>query len=75
MFRKNKRTQQPLLLNDLAPLPERSRCLLEQSWAKTFRQEVFLRIDEAPFAELYADHPSRPNEPVNVFVALDILKH
>lgn len=75
MFRKNKRTQQPLLINDLAQLPARSRRFLEKSWAHTFRQEVFLRIDETPFAVLYDDGPSRPNEPVNVFVALDILKH
>jgi hypothetical protein len=75
MFRKNKRTQQPLLLTDLAQLPARSRTFLEKSWAHTFRQEVFLRIDETPFAGLYDDGPSRPNEPVNVFVALDILKH
>jgi hypothetical protein len=75
MFRKNKRTQQPLLMTDLAQLPARSRKVLEKSWAATFRQEVFQRIDESPFAVLYDDHPSRPNEPVNVFVALDILKH
>ena len=75
MFRKNRRTQQPLLINDLTQLPARSRKILEKSWAGTFRQEVFQRIDETPFAVLYDAGPSRPNEPVNVFVALDILKH
>lgn len=75
MFRKNKRTQQPLLLTDLAYLPERSRRLLERSWAHTFRQEIFQRIDEGVFAVLYDHQPSRPNDPVNVLVGLEILKH
>jgi hypothetical protein len=32
------------------------------------------RVDERPFAALYADVPSRPNVPVNVLVGLEFLK-
>lgn len=47
---------------------------LSSSWAATFYQEVFCRIDEKLFADLYSDKDSRPNVPVNVLVALEILK-
>lgn len=47
---------------------------LSNSWAATFYEEVFSRIDEKLFAELYSDKDSRPNVPVNVLVALEILK-
>jgi hypothetical protein len=74
MYRKNRRTQQPLLLSDINDLPERSKERLKQSWAEVFRQEVFLRIDEDLFAVLYDDSPSRPNIPVNILMGLEILK-
>lgn len=47
---------------------------LSNSWAATFYQEVFCRIDEKLFANLYSDKDSRPNVPVNVLVSLEILK-
>ncbi len=47
---------------------------LSNSWAGTFYQEVFCRIDEKIFALLYSDKDSRPNVPINVLVALEILK-
>lgn len=74
MFRKNKRSQQPLLFSHIDELPTRSLKLLKGSWAETFREEVFLRIREERFAVLYADCPSRPNVPVNVMMGLEILK-
>lgn len=74
MFRKNKRSQQPLLISHVNELPARSLKLLQGSWAATFRDEVFLRIREERFAVLYADCPSRPNVPVNVLMGLEILK-
>lgn len=37
-------------------------------------REVFMRLDEQPFAVLYAAEDSRPNTPVNVLVGLGILK-
>ncbi len=74
MYRKNQRSQQPLLISDVNNLPERVRKYLQQSWADTFRREVFLRIPEERFAVLYDPDPSRPNAPVNVLVGLDIIK-
>ena len=45
-----------------------------QSWAGTFRREVFERLDERAFAGLYSDVASRPNVPINVLVGLEALK-
>jgi hypothetical protein len=47
---------------------------LENSWAGTFRREVFQRLKEDPFAVLYSPRYSRPNVPVNVLLGLEILK-
>lgn len=74
MFRKNEahREQGPSSARRLLPPKLRER--LENSWAQTFYDEVFCRIDEEPFAVLYSDKPSRPNAPINVLVGMDILK-
>jgi hypothetical protein len=44
------------------------------SWAEVFYELVLCRIDESIFAPLYSEKASRPNVPVNVLVALSILK-
>jgi len=75
MFKRNKRAQQPLLLSDVNDLPERSLNILKNSWAETFRREVFLRIPEEKFTVLYDADPSRPNVPVNLLISLEILKN
>ena len=74
MFRKNQRHLQPALISNVQQLPERQRQRLEQSWAGVFYREVFSRLNEEPFAVLYADLPSRPNVPVNLLVGLECLK-
>ena len=74
MYKKNRRSHQPLLLSDVHELPQRTFMYLKNSWADTFRREVFLRIPEDRFAILYDPDPSRPNIPVNVLVGLEILK-
>ena len=74
MFRTNPRSQQPALFSDVNALPEKRRQRLAASWAGTFREEFFARLQEEPFAVLYADIASRPNVPVNVLVGLDVLK-
>jgi hypothetical protein len=49
---------------------------LRESKEYAFYEEIFCRIPEALFAELYADAPaSRPNVPVNVLVGAMILHH
>jgi len=74
MFRLNPRTHQPALFSDLNLLPAHQRERLDQSWAGTFRREVFERLDEHAFASLYSDVASRPNMPINVLVGLETLK-
>lgn len=74
MFRKNDRHSQQTFFSNMNELPEKLQKRLYTSWANTFYEEVFSRIDEEPYAVLYAEVPSRPNVPVNVLVGLEILK-
>ena len=74
MYKANKRHLQPPLISNVNELPEKQRHRLEDSWAGTFYREFFCRLNEASFAVLYADCPSRPNIPVNLLVGLDTLK-
>lgn len=74
MFKKHYRHLQIPLTSHVDDLPEKLRLRLENSWAGIFYREVYSRIDEAPFGELYANCPSRPNVPVNVLVGLEYLK-
>ncbi len=74
MFRTNTGHLQIPMISDLDNLTKKSRARLEGSWAEDFRRDVFSRIDEKPYAVLYSEEPSRPNEPVNVLVSLEILK-
>lgn len=74
MFRANDSHLQWGLFDTFQELPEKLRRRLETSWADTFYREVFCRIDETPFAVLYADEPSRPNSHINILMGAEILK-
>ena len=74
MFRPNDRHLQMPIISSISQLPEAYRERLDTSWAGTFYREFFVRLDEAPFAVLYADKASRPNVPVNQLVSLEFLK-
>jgi len=74
MFKKNTKHQQPALISSASELPEKQRKRLENSWASTFYNEFFSRINEDIFSVLYSDKGSRPNVPVNVLVGLEALK-
>jgi hypothetical protein len=74
MFKANDGHLQMPMFSSIDSLPEKIRQRLEDSWAVTFYDQVFVRIDESRFAVLYADEPSRPNKAVNVLVGLEILK-
>ena len=74
MFRRNEQHLQWSLLSDLDALPPKLKERLEASWAGVFYREVFVRLDEEPFAVLYSDEASRPNIPINVLVGLETLK-
>jgi hypothetical protein len=74
MHKKNTAHLQIPLFSHVDELPEKLQKRLKDSWSGTFYKEFFCRIDEEPFAVLYADCPSRPNIPVNVLVSLEFLK-
>ncbi len=74
MFRENGDHKQQSFFSVENLLPKKLWERLSNSWAGTFYQEVFCRIDEKIFALLYSDKDSRPNVPINVLVALEILK-
>ena len=72
-FRKNS-CQQISLLDSFSGLTSREQKALENSWAKTFGDEIFPAINEEPFHVLYSDNASRPNTPVNVCIGALIIK-
>ncbi len=74
MFRENDQHLQFGLFDTVQQLPQKVRRRLKASWADTFYHKVFCRIDESPFAVLYSDEPSRPNSPINILVAAEVLK-
>jgi len=74
MFQENKNHKQDSFYSLKNFLTHKLWEQLSNSWAATFYQEVFCRIAEKLFADLYSDKDSRPNVPVNVLVALEILK-
>lgn len=74
MFKKNHRHFQLPFTSNVDELPPKLRKRLDTSWSGVFYREFFSRLDESPFAVLYADCPSRPNVPVNVLVGLECLK-
>ena len=74
MFKENHRHFQLPLTSNVDELPPKLRKRLDTSWSGAFYREFFCRLDETPFAVLYADCPSRPNIPVNVLVGLEYLK-
>jgi hypothetical protein len=74
MFRENVKHRQYQVLTTLDSLRPQDRDRLEGGWSGTFYREFFCRMDEALLAPLYSDAPSRPNVPVNVLMALEVLK-
>ncbi len=74
MFQKNEAHLQQPLYSTLDELPPKLKKRLEKSWAEAFYHGFFRQINEALFAVLYAEADSRPNVPVNVLVALEVLK-
>lgn len=66
--------EQMSLFNSVNGLTEREKRFLEKSWAKTFAELIFPAIDEAPFAVLYSNRPSKRNTPVNILIGACILQ-
>jgi hypothetical protein len=73
-FHLNK-AQQMAINDSLLSLTERERKHLMSSWAETFSKKIFPFIDEDRFSILYSDNKaSRPNNPVNIYFGLLILR-
>lgn len=76
MFRRNETHRQQDIFGIEAQLSPDLWKRLQGSKEYAFYTEVFCRIPEALFAELYDEEPaSRPNAPVNVLVGAMILQH
>lgn len=66
---------QQITLNDSTfNLTARELRVLENSWAKTFAEDVFPYIDEEMFRCLYCDDNGAPNTPTNIIVGASIIK-
>lgn len=74
MFKENNQHLQQPLFSTINSLPDKQQKRLKESWAGTFYEDIFARIEERDFEVLYSDQPSRPNIPVNILVGLEILK-
>lgn len=74
MFRENNQHLQQPMFSTINSLPSKQQKRLKASWAGTFYEDIFARIEEGDFEILYSNQPSRPNVPVNVLVGLEILK-
>jgi hypothetical protein len=76
VFRPNETHQQQDFFGTETQLSPELRQRLRDSKEYAFYKEVFCRIPEEIFADLYSDSPAtRPNAPVNVLVGALILQH
>lgn len=57
--------------NNLTPREQKA---LENSWARSFAEDIFPYIDEEPYKVLYSDRPCRSHTPVNVIIGSMIIK-
>jgi len=75
VFRKNADHNQERLFSHFNALDTRLQKRLLNTWAPVFYDNVFSKIDETPFAALYCADNGRPNFPVNILLALELIKH
>lgn len=74
MFKLNHRHDQMSFFNTVDQLPAGVKKMMDKSWAPAFREQIFRNINERRYSCLYSNVDSRPNFPVNVWVALEIIK-
>ena len=74
MFQTNTKHQQRKMFTAVDQLPATARKLLEVSWAQTFYDEYFCKLEEEVFSVLYSNKKSRPNTPANILVGFETLK-
>lgn len=76
MFRPNETHRQQDIFGLESQLPSAAWALLKESQEYAFYEQIFCRIPEELFADLYHDSPAtRPNVPVNRLVGALILHH
>lgn len=76
-FRPNPPSFQQLSLFDgYRMLSDKKRRMLKDSWATTFRDEIYANLDEEPYMNLFDEEgaASRPNFPINTLVSASIIK-
>lgn len=76
-FRPNPTSFQQLSLFDgYRMLSDKKRHMLEDSRAPIFREEIYAKIDEEPYRQLFEEEGSvsRPNFPINTVISAAILK-
>jgi len=74
MFQTNTKHQQRKMFTAVDQLPATARKLLEGSWAQTFYDEYFCKLEEEVFSVFYSNKKSRPNTPANILVGFETLK-
>jgi len=75
MFKKNDEYRQFELFGFLDALSEKQQKMLSNSIEQSFFVNIFSKIDESRFKDLYSSNKSRPNVPVNQLVGSLVLKH
>ncbi len=75
MFKKNEKYRQHDLFSLTSSLSSKQNSFLNKSVEHSFLINIFSRINEDNFKELYSNKKSRPNIPVNQLVGSLILKH
>jgi hypothetical protein len=66
LFRESNPNKQSSIFDSSHAMTRKMKERLHNSWAHTFRQEVFARIPKTVFAALFSEVNSRPNAPINV---------
>ncbi len=74
MFKTNTDHQQRKMFTVVDQLPKTAKKILEESWAQTFYDDFFCKLDESVFSVLYSDKKSRPNIPVNILIGFETIK-
>ncbi len=76
MFRRSEELQGDLFKSISGQMGDRKQKILEdpKAWHNIFFKEVLSRIDEHPYAVLYAEGKGRPNASVRTMISMMILK-
>lgn len=74
MFKPNEINLEQELFSVKNTLPDNLKKRYDKSWGKSFFENVFTQIDESIFSVLFSENFSRPNNAVNIYASLEILK-